>query len=90
MYSCIALILRLPFDIGTHAKYLYGMGIAEKPIIEDIGFADHISERRSELVLGADISSSEDIAYLKQSGGSANPIIIEKANTKKSFWSWFK
>jgi hypothetical protein len=56
------------------------MGVASKPIIESIGFLDHISEGSAEVTLGVNIASPEDRAYLKKRGVLAIPIIIEKEN----------
>ena len=63
------------------------MSVAEKPIIESIGFADHVAMGTADVVLGAKINSIENSVYLKRRGEMAIPVIIEKAEVKK--WRWW-
>jgi hypothetical protein len=52
-------------------------GIANKPKIEIIEFADFVSAGKSEVALGVSTISNEDKDYLKKRGLLAIPIIIE-------------
>jgi len=53
------------------------LGVAIKPVIVDIGFADDIATSRSDMVLAAKIDEAEDRSYLLERGVLAIGITIE-------------